>query len=122
MTATNTKKNLIYRVLIEGIRAAGMGFGIYLTKPTLEKRIAKSLSLADSSVNTTLSHSPKRDLASPVNFELAGLGGIAAYKIYKGLRRKKTANLVEGIFLTAVLAAAVVYTAKLTRNQSVESE
>jgi len=120
MKATYTNKNLIYRVLIEGIRATGMGLGIYLTKPALEKRIAKSLNLADSGINTTLSHSAKRDFPNPVNFELAGLGGIAAYKIYKGLRKKKTANLVEGIFLTAVLTVAVVYTANLAKNHAVK--
>ena len=116
MTKHNT--NRTYNFLIEGVSAAAMGLGIYLTKPTLEKRLSKSFNLADASINKTLSNSPERKLSKPANFELAGLGGIAAYKIYRGIKRKKRANVVEGIFLTTVLAAAVLYTASLSMGKN----
>ncbi|RZK18441.1 MAG: hypothetical protein EOO86_10200 [Pedobacter sp.] len=115
--AINTT-NKTYHLLIDAVRAAGMGLGIYLTKPTLEKRLSKSFNLVDASVNKTLKHAPERKLSNPISFELAGLGGIAAYKIYKGLKKKKKANIVEGIFLTTVMAAALVYTINLATTKS----
>ncbi|WP_316795424.1 hypothetical protein [Pedobacter agri] len=116
--AKNTT-NKPYNLLIEGLSAAGMGLGIYLTKPTIEKRLAKSVNLADSSLSKTLSHKPENRFLKPLTFELAGLGGIAAYRFYKGLRKNKKANIVEGIFLTSVLAAAIIYRASIPKNRIV---
>jgi len=110
--------NKPYQLLLDVLSAAGMGLGIYLTKPSLEKRLSKSFSLANSSVNKTFEHSPASKSVNPVNFELAGLGGIAAYKIYKGFKRNKKANVVEGFFLTAVLTAAVIYTASISKSKA----
>jgi len=115
MKTTTTNKP--YHFLLEALRAAGMGLGIYLTKPTLEKRLFKSMHLADTGIKKTVSHPGKDRLSNPVTFELAGLGGIAAYKIYKGMKKNKKANIVEGIFLTTVLAAALVYTAGLSKRR-----
>ncbi|WP_316809445.1 hypothetical protein [Pedobacter agri] len=116
MTLKTTNKP--YQLLLDILSAAGMGLGIYLTKPSLEKRLSKSLNLADSSVNKTFKHSPASKSINPINFELAGLGGIAAYKMYKGFKRNKKANVVEGFFLTAVLAAAVIYTASISKSKA----
>lgn len=118
MTKRNTHKP--YNLLIDGLSAIGMGLGIYLPRPTIEKRIAKSVNLADSSINKTLSHSPEKAFSSPLTFELAGLGGIAVYRFYQGLKKSKKANIVEGFFLTSILAAAIIYQASLPKNRSLK--
>lgn len=110
--------NKPYNLLLEGLRAAGMGLGIYLTKPALEKRLSKSLTLANSGINKTLKHNPANSITNPVTFELAGLGGIAAYRIYRGLKNNKKANLIEGILLTGVLFGAVAYTIGVSKKKS----
>jgi len=116
MQSNNTNK--AYHLAIDTLRAAGMGLGIYLTKPVLEKRLFKNLNLIDHGVKKTITYNPAKSVTNPVNFELAGLGGIAAYKIYSGIKKSKASNLIEGALLTAVVLGALAYTNSLSKAKS----
>ena len=107
MSRTATKKIELNNLIIGGLQAAGSAIGLHSSKQRIGKSVAKNISIVDKVMDVAFTKEGNAPYKIQKNVELAGLGLIAAYNFYKGIKRKKTANVLQGAFLALTLGTVV---------------
>ncbi|GAA3962085.1 hypothetical protein GCM10022246_14100 [Pedobacter ginsengiterrae] len=103
-------------LIISGLQTAGKAIGLHTSKSKTKKTIEKNLSLVNSLMRAGFSH--KNDATSRVkkNIELAGMGAIAFYNFYKGIKQKRRAYIIQGAFLSTALIMVILTSNKIKKN------
>jgi len=108
MENTTTKKNIKNDLLLEGLKFAGDAIGIHYGKRTIKKSISRNLSMVDTLVTAVFTRKGTVPFKSQRAIELGSLGVIALYNIMRGVKRKRTGLIVEGVFLSLALGTVLV--------------
>jgi len=108
MENTTTKKNIKDELLIEGLKAAGSAIGIHSNKKAIKKTVSKNFSIINSLMDAAFTRQGSSNHKIKKTIELGSLGVIALYNIVKGVKRKRRALLVEGIFLSVALGTVLI--------------
>lgn len=115
MVKTNTRK-IKNELIIEGLQTAGKAIGLHASKSKTKTTIEKNLSLVNSLMRVGFSHRNGANSTVKKNIELAGLGAIAFYNFYKGIKQKQKAHLIQGAFLSTALLLVILTSNKIERN------
>ncbi|MFC4141257.1 hypothetical protein [Pedobacter mendelii] len=112
MMKTNTRKIELNDLLIDGLQAAGGAMGFHASKRRIGGRVAKNIGIVDQLMKFAFTRKGNSPNKLQKDIELGGLGVIAAYNLYKGIKRKRKSLLLQGAFLTVSLAIVVFGTIK----------
>ncbi|MFC3563227.1 hypothetical protein [Pedobacter jamesrossensis] len=116
MVKKNTNQSIKNKLIIQGIQLVGNAAGVNASKYRTKKAIEKNLSLVNSLMRAGFTHKNNSESNLNKNIELAGLGGIALYNFYKGIKRKQRALIIQGAFLSTALLFVVLTSNKLSRK------
>jgi len=110
MERKDTKRKIIAEITTTGLQAATKKLGAAVSRKQIRKGVSKNISLIDQLLRlvTTKNIDPAKKMQR--NIELGALGVIALNTFYKGFKRKKKLWVLEGVFLTAALAGAILVT------------
>lgn len=118
MVKQDTNQSIKNRMIIKGVQLAGTAAGVHLSKYKTKKTIEKNLSLVNSLIRVGLSNKNAPQSRLKKNIELAGLGGIALYNFYRGVKRKQTALVIQGAFLSIALLSVIFKSSKVEKENS----
>ncbi|MFC4210876.1 hypothetical protein ACFOWA_06775 [Pedobacter lithocola] len=97
----------INKVLLGGLQLAGNAIGRHQSKRTIGRKVANNVGIVNQVLRFALNRKGSSNSLQK-NIELGGLGLIALYNIYRGIRRKRNYLLLQGAFLTVSLAVTVL--------------
>lgn len=109
MMKAYTKQAVEKGLVLDGLKAVGNAVGVKASKPKIKKEMEMSVSIVNQLMDVLFT---KKGLQNKKEIELAGLGLMAFYNIYRGIKRKKRSSIVKGVFLSATLAAALIASKK----------
>lgn len=113
--SANTIEKFRQGIALDAIQAVGHGLGIHTTRPSIKKNVAKKVQLVDELLQVAFGPKSTSVAKNKRLIELGGLGVIAGYSLYKGVKRHKLTLIAEGIFLGATLAAVALSSSKWLR-------
>lgn len=115
MVKTDTRK-VKNELIIEGLYTVGKAIGLHTNKSKTKKTIEKNLSLLNSLIRVGFSHRNDATAKLKKNIELTGLGAIAFYNFYKGVKQKRKAHIIQGAFLSTALLMVILTSNIIKRN------
>ncbi|WP_197082456.1 hypothetical protein [Pedobacter sp. BMA] len=111
MMNTYTKKAKTNGLVLDGLKAVGDSAGLKASKSKIKKEVQLSFSIVNQLTEMLFT---KRGMQNRKEIEMAGLGIIALYNIYRGVKKGKRSPLVKGVFLAGILTAALIVNNKAT--------
>ena len=115
MIRTYTKNAVERGLVLDGLKAAGNAAGVKASKPKIKKEMEMGISLVNQLMEVLFT---KKGNNNKKEIELTGLGIMALYNFYRGIKKRKRSSLVKGVFLTATLAAALIAHKKIRNNST----
>lgn len=104
----NTKEKFKTGIAFDALQAVGHGLGIHTTRPAIKTRVAKKFHFVDQLMQVAFGPRLSGSAKNKRLIELSGLGVIAGYSLYKGIKRNNAALLIEGLFFSATLATVAL--------------
>ncbi|TCD10502.1 hypothetical protein EZ449_09145 [Pedobacter frigidisoli] len=119
MMKAYTKQAVEKGLVLDGLKAVGSAVGVKASKPKIKKEMEIGVSIVNQLMDVLFT---KKGIQNKKEIELAGLGLMALYNIYRGVKRKRRSSIVKGVFLTATLAAALIASKKYNKSEIVKPE
>jgi len=110
MERKDTKRRMFAELATAGLQAATNKMGAAASRKQIRKGVSQNIGLIDQLLRLTLMKNNNPVKKMERNIELGALGVIALNNFYKGFKRKKKLWVLEGIFLTTVLAGVILVT------------
>ncbi|RYD80774.1 MAG: hypothetical protein EOP55_01195 [Sphingobacteriales bacterium] len=107
MNRTATRKIQLDDLIIGGLQVAGNAIGLHKSKQQIGKNVAKNIGIVNKVMELAFTKEGNSPYKLQKNVELAGLGVIAAYNFYKGIKRKRKTNVLQGAFLALTLGVVI---------------
>lgn len=108
---TRTKQAKANGLVLDGLKAVGDSAGLKASKTKIKKEVQLGFSIVNQLTEMLFT---KRGMQNRKEIEMAGLGVIALYNIYRGMKKGKRSPLVKGVFLAGILTAALIINHKAT--------
>ncbi|RNL52166.1 hypothetical protein [Pedobacter jejuensis] len=115
MIKRNSRNIEISKVLLGGLQMAGDAIGKHQSKRTIGRKVANNVGLVNQILRFALNRKGSSGKLTK-NIELGGLGAIALYNIYRGIKRKRNYLLLQGAFLTVSLAVSLLSSKEKDNN------